>query len=302
MNLYIVPAGDTLPLLFDTFGGNDGASITISGLALGDIKIYKNGSTTQRSSTAGYSLLDTDGIDFNGITGIHGISIDLSDDTDSGFYAVGSWFTVVINAVIINSQTINFIAGHFRIMAAETVAGVPEVDITHVAGSSTTATLDTIKTQTGAIETDTADIQARLPATLVGGRIDASVGAMAAAVLTAAAIATDAINADALAIDAVDEITAAVLLALQSASRRNTAQAGGASTITLDSGANASNDHYNGTVVVLLEGTGANPALSVPERTRRITGYVGSTKVATVDAAWDTNPDATTVFLIFGIN
>jgi hypothetical protein len=45
-----------------------------------------------------------------------------------------------------------------------------------------------------AIETDTQDIQSRLPAALVSGRIDASVGAMASGVLTAAALATDAVG------------------------------------------------------------------------------------------------------------
>ena len=56
------------------------------------------------------------------------------------------------------------------------------------------------------LQADTDDIQARLPAALVGGRIDSSVGAMAAGVVTATAVATGAIDADALAADAVDEI------------------------------------------------------------------------------------------------
>jgi hypothetical protein len=41
---------------------------------------------------------------------------------------------------------------------------------------------------------DTNDIQTRLPAALVGGRMDSSVGAMAADVLTASALATDAVD------------------------------------------------------------------------------------------------------------
>jgi hypothetical protein len=45
-----------------------------------------------------------------------------------------------------------------------------------------------------AVETDTQDIQSRLPAALVGGRIDASAGAMASGVLTAAALAADAVG------------------------------------------------------------------------------------------------------------
>ena len=44
------------------------------------------------------------------------------------------------------------------------------------------------------VETDTADIQSRIPAALIGGRIDASVGVMQNNVLTAAALATDAVT------------------------------------------------------------------------------------------------------------
>lgn len=57
-----------------------------------------------------------------------------------------------------------------------------------------------------AVQADTNDIQARLPAALVGGKIDANVGTMNAGVITAAVIASDAIDADALAADAVVEI------------------------------------------------------------------------------------------------
>lgn len=60
------------------------------------------------------------------------------------------------------------------------------------------------------IQTDTNDIQARLPAALVGGRIDSAVGALANDVITAASIATAALDADALAADAVAEIVAAI--------------------------------------------------------------------------------------------
>jgi hypothetical protein len=55
----------------------------------------------------------------------------------------------------------------------------------------------TLQAEVDGIQADTEDIQTRLPATLVGGRMDSSVGAMAAATVTAAAIATDAIDADA---------------------------------------------------------------------------------------------------------
>lgn len=58
-------------------------------------------------------------------------------------------------------------------------------------GASISADIAAVKTQTGAIETDTQDLQSRTPAALVSGRMDASVGAMAANVMTAAAAASD---------------------------------------------------------------------------------------------------------------
>lgn len=157
ISLGSVPASTTIYIPFTTYGGANGESITCSGLAVTDIEIYKNGSTTQRSSDAGYALLDTDGIDFDGITGLHGFSIDLSDNTDSGFYAVGSWYWVVVSAITVDSQTVTFLAAVFRICPAEgitghpktdvggwlgtapatpTVPGVPEVDITHLLGTA----------------------------------------------------------------------------------------------------------------------------------------------------------------------
>ncbi len=71
-----------------------------------------------------------------------------------------------------------------------------------------------------------------------------------------------------------------------------TAQAGAASTITLKSGSSATNGFYNTCYVRITGGTG------VLNEVRKITGYVGSTKVATVASNWTTNPDATTTYSI----
>ena len=68
--VFYVPAGDVLPVMFNSYAGSTGASATLTGLAVTDIEIYKDGSVTQRASDAGYTLLDTDGIDFDGITGL----------------------------------------------------------------------------------------------------------------------------------------------------------------------------------------------------------------------------------------
>ena len=137
--IYMVPAGDVLPHLFATFDGGTGASITMTGLAVTDIEVYKDGSVTQRASDAGYTLLDTDGIDFDGLTGIHGFSIDTGDNTDAGFYTVGSWFHVVVSAITVDAQTVSFVACAFRLMAAETGAGVPVVDADYISHDQTAA-------------------------------------------------------------------------------------------------------------------------------------------------------------------
>ena len=76
--------------------------------------------------------------------------------------------------------------------------------------------------------------------------------------------------------------------------RRSTATAGGASTITLDASASSVNDFYKDAAIFIASGTGNG-------QFRMITGYVGATKVATVDHAWSTNPDATSVFVLFGV-
>lgn len=58
---------------------------------------------------------------------------------------------------------------------------------------------------------DTNDIQSRLPAALVSGKMDSTIGAVTASALTAAAFAAGAIDANALANDAVEEIAMKVL-------------------------------------------------------------------------------------------
>lgn len=72
--------------------------------------------------------------------------------------------------------------------------------------------------------------------------------------------------------------------------RDGTAQAGAATTITLDSGASSTNSFYNNTLLQIVAGTGAG-------QSRIISSYVGSTKVATV-GTWTVNPDNTSVFVI----
>ena len=143
------------------------------------------------------------------------------------------------------------------------------------------AALSTAQTDISAILVDTGTtLDGRIPAALVGGRIDASVGAIAANAITAAAIADGAI----------DRATLAADTGLQSI-RSSTAQAGAAGTITLDASASAVDDFYNDTLIVLTGGTGVG-------QVRRIRDYVGATRVATIIPVWTTNPDVTSTFAI----
>lgn len=81
---------------------------------------------------------------------------------------------------------------------------------------------------------------------------------------------------------------------LPPATTTGTAVAGGASTITLQANSHAViDDYYNGLVITLTGGTGSGDV-------RTISGYVGSTGVATVSVAWTTVPDATTTYSIAG--
>lgn len=127
-------AGAMVYVPFQTFNSS-GASVTMTGFAVTDIEIYKNGSATQRASDNGVTLLDTDGTDFDGITGLHGFKIDLSDNSDAGFFAAGNHYMVAVASVTADGQTVNFWAASFDIVAtpatvAEIADGVWDEDAT----------------------------------------------------------------------------------------------------------------------------------------------------------------------------
>lgn len=70
-----------------------------------------------------------------------------------------------------------------------------------------------------------------------------------------------------------------------------TAITGGASSITLPSDASPYDDYYNGMAIEILAGTSVGDV-------RYITDYDGTTKVATINTAWASPVDATSVFEI----
>lgn len=100
----------TVKMMLNTFDST-GASCTVTDLANTDIHIHKNGGTTQRASSSGVTVA----IDFDGITGNHLISIDLSDNADAGFYSAGAEFTVRAEGITVDGNTINAWIGGFSI-------------------------------------------------------------------------------------------------------------------------------------------------------------------------------------------
>lgn len=188
----------------------------------GTIRIYKNSSITQRSSAAG--ITDTE--DFDSLTGLHHCTIDLSDNTDAGFYAAGNDYTVVIQGMVIGSATINAVLAHFSIenrndkadvrewigtaVATPTVAGVPEVDITHLLGTAwlapgTAGTPDVNVKLWNALTT----VALPLAPTVAGRTLDVSVGGEAGIDWANIGSPTTAVNLSATNID-VDQVVASV--------------------------------------------------------------------------------------------
>ena len=124
----------------------------------------------------------------------------------------------------------------------------------------------------------------------VSGNVTGSVGSVASGGITAASFGSGALGAvwD----ESISSHTTSGTFGqrLQDV-RSGTAQAGAAGTITLDAGASATNSFYNNCLIYLTGGTGAG-------QSRFVTGYVGATKVATVNDNWVVNPDNTSVFVI----
>lgn len=70
-----------------------------------------------------------------------------------------------------------------------------------------------------------------------------------------------------------------------------TATSATSTTIVFPNGASAVNDQYTGQTIKIITGTGAG-------QTRKITGYVGVSRTATVSPAWTVTPDNTSTFKI----
>lgn len=147
------------------------------------ISAYPDNSTTQL--TAGITLT----VDFDAVTGLNNVRVVA---TSGNGYAAGSNYQLVITTgTVSGSSVVGYVVGQFSIEARSGLrpttagrtldvssGGEAGLDWANVGSATTVVNLSgtTVKTATD-VETDTADIQTRLPAALAGGRMDSSVGA-----------------------------------------------------------------------------------------------------------------------------
>ena len=137
VNLGSVLSDSTIRIPFNTFD-SAGSSVTVTNLAAGDVHIHKDGSATQRSSSAGITV----SIDFDSITGNHFINIDLSDNTDVGFYAADSFYDVRLEGITVDGQTLNIWICQFRISAKPNIDDLQDLTAAQVNAEVDTALAD----------------------------------------------------------------------------------------------------------------------------------------------------------------
>jgi hypothetical protein len=149
------------PFLDDTDFKTAETALTIANT---DIKLVVNGGASANKNSGGGT---------HRVNGVYGVTFDATDTATVGEMEVS---VIVAGALPVFDK---FFVVEEAVYDALFAASAP--------GFATVAALATV-------QADTDDIQTRLPAALVSGRMDASVGAMAAGVLTATAIAADAIT------------------------------------------------------------------------------------------------------------
>lgn len=226
--------------------------------------------------------------------------------------------TVTANVVSVNGHAVTdttsgIIDVNVKNIATQTASAAAGVTFPSSIASPTNITAGTITTATNLTNAATSgdftstmktSLNSSTPASITGavGSVTGNVGGSVASVTGAVGSVTGAVGS---VTGAVGSVTARVTANTDqwdgtSVStippdaiflRSGTAQGGGATTITLDASASATNNLYQNCVVFIRSGTGAG-------QSNIIASYVGSTKVATVSNTWATNPDATSVFTV----
>jgi hypothetical protein len=120
--------GDTLYFPFASYN-DSGDSEILTGLAVTDIEVIKNGLATVRATDSGYSLISDTGM-VGDRAGLYRCSIQLFNTADdASFYASGSWYNAFIDAVTIDGRTVRFHLGSWEI-------GRQRVDVRELIGDT----------------------------------------------------------------------------------------------------------------------------------------------------------------------
>lgn len=192
VNVYLRGAANMAPVVLEIqLTGMDLNDATAGGMSRVDAAV------SSRASAAALATVQADTDDLQ--TRVPAALVGGRMDASVGAVAAGAIGSAAFAAGAIDANAIATDAIGSAELAASAVTEIQ----TGLATAAAQATL----------QVDTDDIQTRLPAALVGGRMDSSVGAVAANAITAAAIAADAIGASELAADAVTEIQAGLALA-----------------------------------------------------------------------------------------
>lgn len=108
----VVQQDSTVRIMFVTRNGSGAAVAPSTAFENADIEIYKDGSAIQRASDVGITMTSP----FDTVTGLHLVAIDLSDNTDPGFWAAGSNYHVTIQPdETVDSQTVVEVLAQFTI-------------------------------------------------------------------------------------------------------------------------------------------------------------------------------------------
>ncbi len=90
-------------IVYIPWSANDADGASVNPAAYGTIKVYKNNSETERTSANGITVLEP----HDAHVGTFMITIDLSDNSDVGFYAAGDYYFVKKITMTIDGQTVN---------------------------------------------------------------------------------------------------------------------------------------------------------------------------------------------------
>ncbi len=126
----------TVPVFFTTHDSNGAAVAPLTAFEADDVKIYKDGSNAQKTSTNGLTMTSP----FDGIVGLHCLLIDTSNDTgDAAWWVAGHTYTVILNpdTETVNGQAPLKVLGNFTLamnLRSTTVGRTLDVTATGAAG------------------------------------------------------------------------------------------------------------------------------------------------------------------------